>query len=193
MEKKTEEPQDVALLLDAASGMRCDDHNPSRVIAAVNALIPLGKDAALLAIQRCATRQGSPDRTGLGLFWILRVLFVVTKEQGGYPVPLLGGPSVPPPSDRDLLPQYPIVVVDDVPLLAITGYTLSGFPQPVEQHIDYFRQCGSLRSDLLVPSTSSSRVEEDFERMWRRAYPDGQHLTTVLETIRPQIAQVYFS
>src|SRR5262245_13157803 len=98
--------------------MRVDDYDPGVVISAVNALLPLGKNAALSEVAAL-----EPEPPASGLFWVLRVLFEV-PDPPGFPPVILGTPAIPPPSDPASLPRYPIVVVRDVPLLIAGGYVL---------------------------------------------------------------------
>ena len=174
-------------LLDQVGRMTFADYNPAYVIEAVNALQPLGKEAALVHIETyLATR--SEGEYPYSLFWVLRVLFEVAKEQGFPPVHM-GQPSIPPPADPGLLPRFPIVLVLDIPLLASGGYLLRGLPEPVTDHVAYFRQHGTVRQRPLAPPQSVDGVEAEFLKRWTAAYGDAS-TTEVLLCVRPQIARM---
>jgi hypothetical protein len=125
---------------------------------------------------------------GYGLFWVLRVLFDVSSQQGFPPIKL-GQPSIPLPAELSKLPRFPIVMVRDIPFLVVRGYSLGGLPEPVETHVAYFRVYGTLRQGLLVPPASLEGVEEDFLRLWKSAY-GNMHTSKALEMVRVQIARL---
>lgn len=139
-------------LLDRAANMGFDDYNPAHVIAAVNALRPLGKEEALARIDSYLEgRDGLPYPDGL--FWVLRTLF---EMPAGRPFPPagIGRPNISPPAGAEHLPRFPVVVVQDVPLLVVRGYALAGLPEPVERHVAYFRAHGVLPARSLTPPAS---------------------------------------
>lgn len=185
--QETKGARPMTVLLDQAAAMSVAEYNPASVIQAVNALQPLGKDKALEAIASyLGSRDTSQDATGL--FWVLRVLFDVPVERGFPPV-RIGQPTIPPPADPATLPRYPIVMVQDVPLLAIRGYHLGGLPEPVEAHVAYFRTHGTIRSRPLAPPAALDGIEEDFLRQWRTAYGDA-YAAQARATIQEQIIRL---
>src|SRR5690606_8565868 len=120
----------VTPVLDQAATMTVEDYNPARVIHAVNALVPLGKEAALDQISSYLKAHGQPAEVQ-GLFWVLRVLFDVPADRSFPPV-RIGQPNIPPPADPGALPRFPILIVRDIPLLVVSGYDLGGLPEPVD-------------------------------------------------------------
>lgn len=179
--------ESMIALLDQAATMRFDDYDPSYVIQAVNALQPLGKEAALEEVALFVSNE-SPESDNYGLFWILRVLFEVPAEQGFPPV-LLGLPSVAPPADPTRLPRFPIVLIEDVPLLVISGYDLGGFPQPVQEHIDYFQTYGTIRPAPLSPSQDANAIRDAFTQAWAAAYGE-QYPSEVMTLIDKQLLRL---
>lgn len=188
--------ESVAQILEQACCMKLEDFDPRVIIKAVNALQPRGKDRALSEIEQFIRDQHRSSQDTYSLFWILRVLFHVPKEDGGYPPPLLGAPNVPPPPDvNDSLPQFPIVMVLGAPLLVIRGYWLSGKAEPVERHVEYFKTHGVIRAAPLVtfPPGSTEGMEDAFVLMWRQAYERAggtSHLDAALKNVRPQIEKL---
>lgn len=177
----------VIRLLDRASTVGFEDYHPAYVIEAVNALQPLGKDRALAQIDSYLEgrdQSSYPD----GLFWVLRVLFDVPAEQG-FPTAYIGRPSIPPPAEPGKLPRFPVVMVRDIPFLAVRGYILQGFPQPVEEHVAYFRDHGVLRERPLAPPASMDGIAEAFMQRWTAAYGDA-FAAEALATIEEQIARL---
>lgn len=174
----------VSSLLAQAAEMPLENYNPGSVIRAVNALHPLGKDSALARIESyLANRDTSKD--AYGLFWVLRVLFEMPANMDFPPV-RIGTPSIPPPAESERLPRFPVVLIRDVPFLVVHGYSLAGLPQPVEDHVAYFREHGILREYPLSPPDSMEGIQEAFLNRWKEAYED-QYATEVLTIIKAQI------
>ena len=127
--------------------------DPRALIAAVNALQPLGKDRALAVIDEYLRVSSPLDDGGReGVFLLLRALFDVPPA--GMPPMLVGAPDVAPPRDRKALPRFPLVIVADVPLKLVRGYALGGEPQSPESDVAAFRKGGTLRAQPLVPDAS---------------------------------------
>jgi hypothetical protein len=168
-----------------AGSMRYHDYRPRLVVDAVEELRELGKDAALDRVE--AESNASPD--DVGSFWVLRVLF---DPPPGEPLPpvRLGRPTVDPPPEAGALPRFPIVVVDDVPLLVIRGYALAGKAEPLSAHIAWYREHGRLRDDPLRPSDDAEAVREHFIATWRKAYGGDERLDEVLAVVDPQLASL---
>lgn len=156
--------------LAAAANSDFAHFNPGALIAAVNALLPLGKDGALAAIEghlAAADRSADPQH---GLFLVLRLLFEVPAS--GHPPLHIGIPKAAEPSDPRSLPYFPLLLVDDIPLLLVTTFVLGGSAQPVEAHVQYYRANGILRSKpLTVPKvTDAGDILRRAAELYRRAY-----------------------
>ena len=154
---------------------KASTNNPRSLIQTVNRLQPLGKDKALAALSeflRVADGFTTGQRTEL--FLVLRLLFDVPEDPGYMPPMRVGGPNPENFQDPKLLPRYPLVLIDDIPLYLIWGYMLAGFPQPVEEHIEYFRKYGKLRDHPLQPSDDPLAVLAKYEQspqwIYRRAH-----------------------
>jgi hypothetical protein len=169
--------------LERAAAMPVATYDPATVIAAVNALQPLGKGRALEQIDSCLG--GLPAAAyPSGLLWVLRVLFDV-PETLGFPPVVMGTPDVPAPADPATLPRFPIVILREIPFLVVREFTLFGLPEPVHVHVAYFRRHGVLRATPLTPAADPDRLEEEFLRLWHNAYGDAD-AARALERIREQ-------
>ena len=166
--------------------MAVGNYDPAIVVAAVNALQPLGKLKALEQIESFLGSRHERKHPS-GLFWVLRVLFDVPAERGFPPV-VMGTPDIPPPADPGTLPRFPILILRDVPFLLVRSYMLMGLPEPVEAHVGYFRNYGTLRERPLAPGSSLDGVEQEFLQLWRAAYGDA-YVAHALETITEQCAR----
>lgn len=147
---------------------RCEghDYSPLPIIRAVNSLQPLGKEKALAVIDeylRVASHFHCKAREGL--FLVLRILFKLPKE-GVMPPMVIGQPDPEEPKNSKLLPRFPIVLIKDVPLFVVNGYTLGGMAQPVEDHVKYFRKNGILRGAPLQPNLEPWKGPELIENYW---------------------------
>jgi hypothetical protein len=143
---KEDQVQRLLELIDGAPGLYGDRFDPLRVITIVNKLQPLGKDRALTTIEEYLRVASDLDNDAReGLFLVLRSLFDVPAE-GFMPRMHLGRPWPEEPKDRTLMPRFPIVLERDIPLLVVSGYTLIGAAEPVEDHVRYFRERGTLRA-----------------------------------------------
>jgi hypothetical protein len=125
---------------------------------------------------------------------LLRVLFEVPRDDGHMPGMESGLSRPAPPRDPDLVPRFPIQIVDDIPLLLIAGYTLEGRPPSVQPHLRYFRAKGVMRAAKLVPNDRPLRVLEKLKQLpaWKyttRTNRDGAmiigQLLTLIEDVRP--------
>lgn len=170
--------------LASAAALDFEDYDPTVVMAAVNALLPLGKERALDAIEAQAGAGGD----AIGLFWVLRSLFDMPAEPGHPPV-RWGEPDVPPPADPAALPRFPLVLAAGVPLLAVHGYSLAGLPEPVSAQIIDYREFGTLRDGPLELPEDLGSVEREFLEQWRRAYGSDQE-SLAQELVSAQLARV---
>jgi hypothetical protein len=173
--------------LERAAAMPVAAYDPSTVIAAVNALQPLGKEHALEQIDSCL--HGLPAAAyPSGLLWVLRVLFDV-PEKLGFPPVVMGTPDVPAPADPTQLPRFPIVILCDIPFLVVREFILFGLPEPVQAHVAYFRRHGVLRATSLTPAANPARLEEELLQLWHTAYGDA-YAARALERIREQYTRL---
>lgn len=149
--------QKIDALLESRSS------NPLLYVQLVNQLRLLGKDTPLAIIDEYL--RVSPDRlhSRIPIFNLLRLLFEVPEDPGFMPPMLVGSPSVKEPDNRKLLPQFPMVLMDDIPLNLVISYALAGVEQPVEEHLAYFRKNGRLRARPLQPSNHPLEILKSFE------------------------------
>jgi hypothetical protein len=157
------ELRDVLRVLDTAPSVWGDAYDPLPLIQIVNRLRAMGKDKALAAIaEYLRIAPGWNARARDGQFLILRVLFDLQRP-GEMPEMKLGTPwPTLTPVLKARMPRYPILLLDDVPLVVITGYQIIGKPQSVREHLEYFRQLGTVRSRPLLPPKHPLRLFQKF-------------------------------
>lgn len=144
-------PADPALAplftaLDAVGPLDGHTFHPRRALDAIVALQALDVDARMPALHAWATSR-APDVPS-GVFAVVRAALQIPGRdqpatewpgalQPGYlRPPALGGPTPPAPDDPTLLPRFPVFVLEDVPLVVVSGYTLRGKPEPLTMHLD---------------------------------------------------------
>lgn len=158
--------------IDDAARMPTETYDPKIVVEAVGVLQGLDASEALDRIQAAAGWATSSGGEPVGLFWVLRVLFDL-PDGIAFPPVLIGRPSLPPPPETASIPRFPILLVDDVPLLLTRGYDLAGLPQPVDDHVNFFREHGRLRTRPLAPPASLDAVAPRAVAIVRTVYPSG--------------------
>ncbi len=178
-------------VIDRTPGLSGYRYDPGRVIEVVNALQPLGKEKALAAVDeylRVATSIDSKAREGL--FLVLRVLFDVPEN--GMPPMYVGAPAPSDPMDPRQYPRFPILLVDDLPLNLVWGYAIAGFPQPVEQHVEFFRKEGRLRARPLAPTNDPVGIIQRIERSpdWIYRKEGGSNFQQYGNMLRGQILRL---
>ena len=147
------EPQNLQIFFARV----CDNHidgwtyNPLAMINITNALQPMGKDKALDAIVAYHQSQLPKRLKDRDLFLVLRLLFELPSGIDA-PKLSLGAPSPNPDEKKKGLPIFPIMLVDDIPILLVYGYDLVGEAQLVESHLEFYRKHGIMRKALLRPT-----------------------------------------
>jgi hypothetical protein len=170
---REEQLQGLLRLIDQAPPLQGPRYDPLPVIRIVNALQALGKDRTLAAVDEFLRVSSYADSSAReGLFVVLRVLFEVPEDPGHMPHMYVGAPSPAGPEDPKRLPRFPVLLLDDVPLLLVYGYTLAGKAEPVEVHVAYFRKNGRLRQNPLRPPENPLEVYEKFRRSFLWVYSD---------------------
>jgi hypothetical protein len=118
--------------------------------AATNLLWSMGKEKALsMLIDFSRFNDDNPMRETC-LFWLVRVLF--TSQQGYFAWPRLGAPTPAPPKNIRAWPDYPMLVVDGVPLSVPVDFIIAGEPEPFEAYVRNNRADWVLRRAPVSPS-----------------------------------------
>ena len=146
--------RDLLRLLDTVPRLEGNSYNPLPVIQIVNTLQPLGKDKALAAMGEYIRVSGGWDFDGPheGVFMVLLVLFDLPENIDSNQAGAFGAPYPCAPKDPHLIPRFPIAVVDDIPLMLVSGYELEGMATPMNDVLAFFRNNGQLHPKPLVPS-----------------------------------------
>jgi len=130
-------------------------YNPRDMIVAANGLFTLGKEGCLAVVDEYVRIKSPVSKTDDGaIAMLLRVLFQVPEPPGYMPNVLLGRshPTLAnsPPHIYKLLPHFPVLLHEDIPLCLISGYaSLGSGNTALRMNIDCFRQHGVYRSKPL--------------------------------------------
>jgi hypothetical protein len=161
-----------------------DTYDPQVLLDGANALLPLGRNAILDAIDAHLAAEKA-DFSSFGLFVLLRVLFE-PPAGGTHPVMYIGQPDVAAPEDLAWMPAFPIVWMEGIPLNLVGGYMLGGLPEGVDAHVAHFRAEGQLRTRPIQPG-DKSRCLTSLGQLWQGAY--GAALPDVIQgRIQAQLA-----
>jgi hypothetical protein len=152
-------------VLQRASSSDFARYDPGAVIAAVNQLVPLGKDGALAALDGFLAQKNLAKDPHQGMFLVLRVLF----DAEPHPPMRLGGSRPAAPASISALPRFPIAMVDEVPLMLVASYTLRGLAEPVTTHVEHYRTNGTIRAAPLAPARGPDRLAT-FVAQYHAAY-----------------------
>jgi hypothetical protein len=163
----------LRLLARTGGAMLDGNHfNPRDTIAAVNALQPLGKQIGVAVLDEyLQVSFGSRWGDDEGIILVMRALFdvppstapaaqtqpsspqenpFVVVHPGFFRPPMLGAADWYPDYPTKF-PLFPLVIVDDIPLLPIRGYSLAGQAESPQEHLSFLKQA-RWRSQLLRPT-----------------------------------------
>lgn len=172
-----------------------DRADPRALIRAVNGFHTMGKDKALATMDEYVRRHSQEPGNGErdSLYLVLTCLFDVPNPPGYMPEIPFGAPTPPTPSDRTLVPRFPLVIFEDIPLNLVRDYlSVRAVVSPL-RHIAYFREHGRLRSRPLAPSPRPlevmSRLEASPQWLWERSYRSDQTVSSFVKdemvTLKP--------
>ena len=156
------DPQSNELKLIAhASEWPNDSVNGLRLVRAVNALQPLGKEKALGILQEYADGNfdmGISHRTPV-VFWIIRCLFEPAVPGKRHPPPYLKVPGETVEFRNPIdWPLDPIVIIDDLPF--VLDYTNWVYAEFADSHIDWARRHAVIRDRPLTPTGDPLQAAE---------------------------------
>lgn len=154
----------VAAIHRSPSPQRGLEFSSVRLIRAVNALQPLGKEKALKALwayYRLARDLSVGDRRKhhTDEYRILPIVHLLFESPpGGMPGFILGAGDVAAPEVR-AWPLFPIALVQDVPFMMVSGYMLAGMPQDAADHLRL--KLGPIRPAPLAPQVTPLEAADE--------------------------------
>jgi hypothetical protein len=106
---------------------------------------------------------------------------------------MVGAPSPSEPEDPELLPRFPILLHEDIPLLLVFGYNLAGYPEPVERHVQFFRKQGRVRDKPLLPPNQPLAVLDTIPRPVVDYFSSEKRRYTQNDLIKEQLFRLIYS
>jgi len=150
--------------LDAVAALDAATFHPGRALTAMRSLMELPEAERMpFLLGYARSRVEVPS----GVFAVVRALIEVPGRdqpaadfpevlQPGYlRPPALGAPDPPAPDDPTELPRFPVVLLEDVPLVLVSGYALGGKPESLAMHLEGL-EGARWRSKPLAPTSAGS-------------------------------------
>jgi hypothetical protein len=144
------------------------EFDPVNLIRAVNRLQSMGEAKAVEALKAYDKLcMDNPCKVWHHLdseriVWITRLLWVPkTATSPQMRPPRLGAPLECIDEDSNFQAVYPLVLQDDIPFCAISGYILGGLPEDPMCYLESCRAEGQFRAKPLSPTSDPIRAAED--------------------------------
>jgi hypothetical protein len=157
---------------DNGDAIERSQFQPRYAIEAINALQPLGKEVGLAVLwEYLHVRIAGWYDNDLGIILVIRGLFEVPPAPGHisapqpastdadplrvvYPgyfrPPALG--VVPDPKNPTEFPRFPLLIIDDIPLVDASTCEMGGVPESAEMQLGYLEHSAGWRTHQLVPT-----------------------------------------
>jgi hypothetical protein len=178
------------------------EYDPRPTIRVINALQPLGKKAGVAVLREYDTLS-APRRSldDLGFFLVMRALFeppavmpLATEDHSwrvvnpGFfrkPAIAIGDWT---PRDPTKLPQFPLVIIDGIPLVPTNRIGMGGTPERAIDHLDELAQGGLWRAQPLRPTRDPLAVLAKADALLASAIAPDEHLPdNIHELIQRQL------
>jgi hypothetical protein len=174
---------DIPQIVQRCSPWEGYTFDPGTHIRAVNALYNAEKARVIAGVREYA--HSVVDRADLvggstRLLLLLRLLFVPADPGMSLPPLRVGKPEDIDAPPLDDFPLYPLALIDDVPLLIVTGFMVGGLPEDPRPHVDFYERFCELRPRPLRPPNNPLPLAEALmtSPQWYR--PDVEHDQGVL-------------
>lgn len=174
---KTRQPQrtDPFRWLGAIHFNNRGPYSPLPLIRAVNGFQSMGKDRALAAMVEYVRSAKDPALDDVqSLFLVLLCLFDIPNPPGHMPEIPFGASQPPGPVDQRLVPRFPLVLLEDIPLLLYMGTEYAGETSSTKPFLTQLQKFGQIRSRPLHPSDNPFAVLDSLRAspqwLWGRAY-----------------------
>jgi len=179
--------------LEVLSTITSEDFNPMFITDVADKFILLGKDEALSEINKFANAS-EMSSDNFGLFLLLRIMFDVPTFSK-YPEISIGKFDHDKPVGEDEANLFPILYSNEIPFLIVTGYFTGGFPQPIGDHIDFYKEFGILKEKAhhLQIEKSESTVFNEFNQKWCKIYKTDKMPNNLESSIKEQIRKALAS
>jgi len=144
-------------IIDLASQWPWADTDGNRLVRAVNALQPLGKEKALAVLREYAIELDDYESDCEIVFWIVRLLFEPVDLKVRIPEPMiavhlgLGNNDLERKENVKEWLHSPLEIVNGVPFMVGRRIGMGGLPEHPLSHIAWAEKHGVIRNSPLVP------------------------------------------
>lgn len=151
-----------------------DINSKTKMIQVVNILHSLGKENSIVILELFDGLLPAGKFNGVH-YRIPRILFDVPEDPGYFPDMGIGATLTLPGIGTKVLPRFPIILIDDVPLeLSGLYFILAGSSQTFPDYIKDFREKGIFRKLPLRPKGNPMALMEQFENTAGFLFPEKQ-------------------
>jgi len=185
--KRTTNIQDI---VDDCSSLDGFTFDPGTHIRAVNLLRAEDKTRVLTELREYCRLNASdnlwPSKSPK-IFLLLRVLFMPTDTGTNFPPIQIGKPmDTETPAANDF-PLYPLALMEDVPLLIVSGYFTGGLMEEPFSHLDFCERHCQLRSAPLRPPDDPLPLVDSLlnsEKWYRKEGKEQDHAMLGAQLLR---------
>jgi len=151
---KGADPIPAAKEIDLSDLPALEEFKIDPYLAAAATLQAMKKEKATVRLAELATR-GNHRGTEQAVI-LCRMLFVC-KTNGEFRRPGLGGPGFVGPTSFSDWPLEPIEIVDGVPFCVVTGYLVTGHPEPAIKYLKYCVDNCDWNPEVFKPKTAEEK------------------------------------
>ena len=183
----------ISYKLEVLSTITSKDFNPMFITQMADKFILLGKDEALSEISKFANAS-KISSDNFGLFLLLRIMFDVPASSK-HPEINIGKFDHDKPTDGNETNLFPILYSNEIPFLIVTGYYTGGFPQSINDHIDFYKEFGILKKKAyhLQIEKSEETLFNEFNLKWCKIYTKDKMPNSLESSIKEQIRKTVAS
>ncbi|MDX2362721.1 MAG: hypothetical protein QNK23_18065 [Crocinitomicaceae bacterium] len=176
--------------LDSIYAMAAYTFDPTLLVTTANKLQHYKKKEVLAMIRETYDSESGLS-LGYGLFLLLRMQFDIPDDMQHLEI-WFGKPGTAPPNSTSPTNRFPIIMVEDFPVILITGYMLGGLPENIDRHMEFYKKYGVLRDKPFPTEIRSSRANYylSFTKEWFKLYKTTEIPASVSWWVEEQLDQL---
>lgn len=187
------EVRDALRLINKMPTANGKQWNPALVTKIVNALHSTGEKNAPRLIDEYARITPLSSESNQKIQLLLRVLYDVPSDLDSFPDPNIVHSIYGKPQDPTLAPRYPVLVLNDVPLLIAWVYSHSGHPShKTVETIEWYKANGQWRKHPLderkLSGSETEKLSKQVDDVLAK-YLEGKAKEVVSKIVKQQLEQ----
>jgi hypothetical protein len=181
---------DIQSIVDDCSSWDGYTFDPGTHIRAINLLRAEDKSHVLTGLREYCSRNASDalwSSKSTKVFLLLRLLFIPTDTGTNFPPVQVGKPMDTETPPMDDFPLYPLVLMEDVPLLIVSGYFTGGLMEQPSSHLDFCERHCELRSTALRPPDNPLPLVDSLmnsQKWYRKEGKENDHAMLGAQLLR---------